>query len=212
MARADILRRLGPPRKHDVVFRADHKNARTTARLTQGWSSDVYAEGYRDAARTLVRQCANTDWQKNTLVFPIVYLYRHHIELVLKTLTVTGSYLVGRELTGIEMKTLGKHRLDQLWSNFKPILKEVSSVANYSIRSKDIAGVDSYIRQLTEVDPDSFKFRYPTSKTGVPSLPYLKYIDLAIFADAMERLAYFLNVLHTGFLALQDIRPRDSRI
>jgi hypothetical protein len=207
----DIFRRLPAPRQDDVLFRADYMNMRTTANVTMGWSADVlYADGYRDAARVLVQRVTDTDWQKNTLVFPIVYLYRHHIELVLKALTVNGSYLIDKQLNEVEVKTLGKHRLDLLWDNFKPILREVSSMANYPIRPEDIAGIDSYVRQLTTVDPDSQCFRYPTTKTGEPSLPDLMHISLSVFADGMERLADYLDVLYNGFLGLKDFKPHDS--
>lgn len=206
----DIFRLLLAPRKDDVLFRADRKDWPTTARVTKGLSADlVYADGYRDAARVLVLQFTKTNWQKNTLVFPTVFLYRHHLELILKALTVRGSYLIDKKLTEVEIKTLGKHRLDLLWSNFKPILKEVSSLANYPILTEDLEGIDSYVRQLTVVDPDSFGFRYSTTKTGDPSLPNLEHINISVFADAMERLADYLNVLHTGFLALEDMKPHE---
>src|ERR1039458_8918620 len=95
----DLLTGPPPPRKEDILFRADPSDVGANASLHFPGSEFLYAKGYRTAARLLTKHVIETGTDKNVLVFPILYLYRHHIELVLKHLTVTGAYLVGKELS-----------------------------------------------------------------------------------------------------------------
>jgi hypothetical protein len=44
----------------------------------------AYREGYRKGAQILVRAVEETQSDQDFLVYPIVFLYRHHIELALK--------------------------------------------------------------------------------------------------------------------------------
>jgi hypothetical protein len=61
------------------------------------------------------------------------------------------------------------------------------------IDDADIEGIDHYIRQLSELDADSFSFRYAHSKKGDPSLPpNLKNINLRHFGELLGRLADYL--------------------
>jgi hypothetical protein len=85
---------------------------------------------------------------------------------------------------------MGKHRLDLLWQDLKPILAAIGAAAGWSpLDSADVEGVDDYIHQLSSLDPDSFSFRYWNSKKGDGNLPQdLKLINLRHFAEMMERL------------------------
>src|SRR5262249_58382908 len=61
-------------------------------------------------------------------------------------------------------------------------------------QAADMEGIDSYIQQLSKLDPDSFSFRYTYSKEGKPLLPdALAMINLRHFAEMMERLADYLD-------------------
>jgi hypothetical protein len=56
---------------------------------------------------------------------------------------------------------LERHQLGQLWTDFKAFANkpEVTARCAIEIGADDLAGVDDYIRQLSEVDPDSQAFR-----------------------------------------------------
>ena len=91
-----------------------------TACLNASWGSDqaAYTEGYRRGARLLVEYVAENARDQDFLVYPILFLYRHHIELALKNLVMQAPYLIDRDLTDVEKSRLGKHRLDWLWCHF----------------------------------------------------------------------------------------------
>jgi hypothetical protein len=164
----------------------------------------LYAKGYRTAARLLTKHVIETGTDKNVLVFPILYLYRHHIELVLKHLTVTGAYLVGKELSTGQLLT---HQLNPLWDSFRPILEAVRKGAGWKTPTEeDIEGIHSYIRQMTDVDREGQGSRYTVSTKGEPSMPNLTGINIRVFADGMERLGYLLEGLDAGFAAMEEIK------
>jgi hypothetical protein len=207
MSAHDLLLGSPPPSKEDVLFRADPNDVRANASLHFPGAGFLYAKGYRTAARLLTKHVIETGTDKNILVFPILYLYRHHIELVLKHLTVIGAYLVDKELSKSETDQLSKHRLDLLWTNFRPILDAVCKEVGWKPPAKeDIEGVDSYIRQMTDVDLDGQGSRYVVSKKGEPSMPHLRNINIRVFADGVERLGDFLEGLDAGFAAMEDIK------
>ena len=199
---------LPPPRKEDILFRFDRSDPDANACLNYTATPEyAYNEGYRVAARSLAKQVLETYCDQDILVFPIVYLYRHHLELILKRLTFLGSSILERELTDVEIRHLEKHRLDLLWNNFRPILNSVCKEAGWKAPSpEDIEGVNSYIRQLTEVDPESQSFRYAVSKKGVPSVPHLKHINIRVFAVGMESLSAFLEGFKAGLDHLDEVK------
>jgi hypothetical protein len=179
------------------------------ARLNSSWRPDLfYSLGYREGARRLVNHVLETYSDQHTMIFPIVYLYRHHIELVLKRLLVVASSVVDRQLTNAELWHLSKHRLDLLWDDLKPTLSASYRKANLAPPAKEnMAGVDSYIRQLSSVDRESQSFRYSISSKGDSALAGLTHINIRTLAEKMERLCdFFASVegdleLHLDFEA-----------
>ena len=207
MSAHDLLLGPPPPRKGDILFRTDPSDVRTNASLHSPGSEFFYAKGYRTAARLLTEQVIETGIDKNVLVFPILYLYRHHIELILKHLTAVGAYLLDKELSKDETDKLSKHRLDWLWNNFRPILEKVCKEVGWKPPTKeDIEGIHSYIRQMTDADPEGQGSRYAASKKGEPSMPHLTNFNIRVFADGMERLGNFLEGLDAGFAAMEGFK------
>jgi hypothetical protein len=197
-----------PPRKEDVLYGkgvpSDWSNAHVN--ITWGDPEVGYTEGYRRGARLLVEHVMERQRDQDYLVYPVIFLYRHHIELALKNIIRHTPYIIDRPLTEAEEKHLGKHRLDLLWQDLKPLFAGVCKAAGWDKPdAADEEGVDSHIRQLTALDPDSYSSRYTRSKKGAPSLPAeLKYINLQHFAEMVERLADYLDALDTAVTVLEE--------
>ena len=63
----------------------------------------------------------------------------------------------------------------------------------------DIQGADDYIRQLSELDPDSTSFRYAHMKDGTPSLPAeLIRINVRHFAVTISRPIQYIDDMDTA--------------
>ena len=202
-----------PPDKEDVLFRSD-KDWEANACVGASVADWVYLTGFRRAAERLAELVCDTGREQDFLIYPIVYLYRHHIELVLKSILESASGLLDRALTEGDHKTLGRHGLLELWQTVRPLLNPVCVRAdNPPFPEAELEGIHSYIRQIHEHDPDGQRFRYATIKpkgarrsgAKVPSLsPGLKLINVRVFSDAMEKLISYLEGIEGWFTDLED--------
>jgi hypothetical protein len=198
------------PRKSDILFRDDLPDWQNNACLNVMHGGDHlgYMEGYLRGAQKLVQHVIETGRDQDFLVYPIIFLFRHHIELVLKRIILRAPYLIERKLTDAEKRHLGKHRLDLLWQDLKPMFTIICERAGWGTPdSEDVAGIDAYIWQLQELDPDSFSFRYARTKDGSPTLPSdLKGVNVRHFAEMMERFSSYLDGIDSATDYLEECR------
>jgi hypothetical protein len=196
-----------PPRAGEKLFRGDLPDWRNNACLRQG-DDYAYRAGYLRGAQVLVETVDESGIDQDFLVYPIVFLYRHHVELALKSIIRRAPYLIERELTSIEKKHLDDHRLDFLWEDFKPISSAISKAAGWDeLPSEDVKGIDDCIRQISEVDPKSYSLRYAHSKKGDPSVPAdLTHINLRHFGAVMDRLANYLSGVDSGVSEIEVMK------
>lgn len=203
------------PKPDDILFRSDtdwHANA-----CISQWDADwAYSNGFRLAAQQLAQHVCDTAHDQDTLVYPIVYLYRHHVELVLKSIIRLATGLLDRELSDQDLRTLGRHSLSELWQACRPLLNPVCELAdNTPFPDEELEGVASYILQIHEHDPDGQRFRYARTKVRradrshaiAPSLsPDLKHVNIRVLANAMERLADYLENTEGWFEHLEEAK------
>jgi hypothetical protein len=214
---------MGPslsPRKEDGLF-GPGEEMQTNACIAK-WEADwIYSNGFRLAALHLANQVCESGQEQDMLIYPIVYLYRHHVELVLKVIIRSASRLLDRKPSEREAKVLGQHSLVDLWQAARPLLNPVCARAsNPTFPDEDLEGVDSYIRQIHEHDPDGQRFRYATRKAKrddrpgsiVPSLsPDLRLVNIRVLAVAMEKLAEYLEGIENWFSDLEDAKSECER-
>jgi hypothetical protein len=209
-----------PPDKDDVLFRSD-KDLEADARIGCTVADWLYCTGFRRAAQRLVEHVCDTGNDQDFLIYPIVYLYRHHTELVLKSIFESASGLLDRALTQDERRTLGRHDLLALWQATRPLLNPICDRADSPpFPAAELDGIDSCIRQLHEQDPNGQHFRYATMKTEsargtgtkVPSRgANLKPINVRAFADSMDRLVSCLEGIEWWFSDLEDAHAELKR-
>lgn len=201
-----VVGKSPPPRKADVLF-GSGSDYQANACVSYGFGDITYQDGYRRAALHLAEHVCETGRGQDFLVYPIVYLYRHHIEMVLKSLVSVGCILLDRELTDKkDVEALGRHDLAKLWKLARPLLNPVCELAgNPEFPPADLEGIDAYVRQLHEHDPDGQRFRYARTKNRKPSLhPDLRHINIGTFAVALEKLADYLDAVEAWFDDLAD--------
>jgi hypothetical protein len=197
-----------PPRRDDVLFRSDRTLWPANACMTRG-EEFAYREGYRRGANRLVEYVCAEARDQDFLVYPIVYLYRHHVELILKRLILLTANLANEELTEKCSKDLEHHRIDELWNDLKFLLTKtkIQQDCGLTLDSEDVSGVDSYIKQLSKLDPDSQRFRYAHLKNGASSLPDgLEHINIAVFGSHMESLCTYLDGIDTCLDHMLEMR------
>lgn len=191
-----------PPRKGDVLFRGDLPDWHNNACLNGTGQGDpvAYVEGYRRGAEILVHFVNDNACDQDFLVYPILFLYRHHLELAMKRIISRLPRLLNRDLTSHEAGQLSRHSLNGLWMTLKPMVSLIYKAVEWPpAKSEDIAGADDYIRQLSEVDPGSESFRYAFGKSGKTNMPEgLDRINMRHFAVTISRLIQYIDDIDTA--------------
>lgn len=212
----------GPPlKKQDVLFRTPH-DWEGKGNVAVGQDDWIYSRGFRLAAQRLAKQVPEAGTEQGMLVYPIVYLYRHHAELVLKAIIRSASRALGRELTELERNTLGSHHLEKLWRAARPMLNPVCERAGDPLFSVDeLEGVDSYIRQIHERDSSGQGFRYATKKAKrgdpadslIPSLgPDFWQVNVTALTVSLEKLSDYLEGIEWRFCEVEDAKADVERM
>lgn len=150
-----------------------------------------YADGYKIAADRLIGSCIlNLPFGRDdidVLVYPIVFNYRHYVELRLKEI-ILALRPIGDGKKNREFKT---HNLKKLWEEIIDLYR--SHRKDYD--KEDFENAERIIFQLHVVDEASFNFRYPTNKKGDKTSLEMSRLNIRNFGEVMHRLADFLDSL-----------------
>lgn len=160
--------------------------------------TELYIVGYKEAGDLLVNSVTNRSGTADSLIFPIVFLYRHYTELRLKSLLLDGSLLLGQ---ACEHKR--GHQLSKLWSKVRSILVELWPDGNEA----DFAIFDNLIAQFEQVDPSSTTFRYPKDRDGNNSLKIdISKVNLRNIKEVVGAMADILEGAAAGISEFQGYK------
>ena len=153
--------------------------------------------GYMLAGEALVEKCLSDPHQRHYLIYPILFNYRHGLEIAMKwTLNQYGRF------ASIAEYDLN-HRLIDLWKACKTVITEVGG--EMADKETDKA-VEQIIIDFDKIDPGAFSFRYAQSKKGKDiKLPNFE-IDLENLRDVMSGVDHFF----TGLDGLLDANSKSG--
>src|SRR5258708_28614683 len=116
MSSTDANSAFAVPQKNDRLFRGDLLDWMNNAWLNVMGNGDPYAykAGYRRGAEILIGYVCEHGREQDVLVYPIIFLYRHHVELMLKRIIKRVLYVIDGRLNKKLREHLEKHRLDLL--------------------------------------------------------------------------------------------------
>ena len=138
--------------------------------------------GYMGAGAALIEASEEDRNERHFLIYPILFNYRHGIELAMKW--VIAQY--GRYST-VEIGEIEHHDLWQLWKLCRQIIIEVGS------EDESIAVVEQVIKDFHDLDKSALAFRYSRNKKGaLIGLPD-RMIDLQSIRDVMEGVPIFFD-------------------
>jgi len=132
------------------------------------------AKGYRQAAELLTQCLGDRKGDLDFLVYPIVFLWRHYLELELKVLR-----------QALQGKGDLHHKLILLWQECRSLLERHVC----SPDSGDLDKIEGRIREFQDIDPDSMAFRYTKHKKTGRSIVPGKHIDLGRLFNLMREIA-----------------------
>ncbi len=141
---------------------------------------EAACDGYREAVEALLAEVIERSGTLDTLIYPIVFDWRHHVELRLKVTFLTGHLL----FEGSKATIPPHHRLDDLWRDVRTYVLKCWPDGDPG----ELAEVDAHIAELSRIDKDSFVFRYTLDKRGASALPSaLTHIGTVEFRDVVRR-------------------------
>jgi len=150
----------------------------------------IYAEGYKEAGDIVSKWVNDNKILQDSLVYPIVFLYRQYIELVLKDIIGSMNKI---EKGKYEFPTKN-HNINELWKDVKTLLKN----NDIKMASEDLLNVDNILMQFSDHDPSSETFRYPFYTDGSPIKINLQNINI-------RNLSEVVDALHTYFFVVQCV-------
>ena len=164
---------------------------------TIGWAPDgwdLYVYGFRRAAEILLTHVEEKHTSLDVIVFPTVFLLRHHLELAIKLINRDARLLLDRP-----RPERAEHRLQVLWDQTKELIIEVVGVEPLGL-----GPIDEVVKQFHAIDPSSTTFRYPETLDGTDPLSGLSNINLLTLRDSLEPAFDMLDAVHTQMRLYRD--------
>jgi len=179
----------------------------TDIEISSGWDSvadfSVLAKGYASAAERAVESWNGRGSRRTDLeAYPILFLYRHALELSIKHVLYRAFELSRYHLPGeIEEKLQNDHNLQRVWQVVSKTLNMLSP-NNELMRSVEEA-ISRTCAELSELDPGSYTFRYPIDRNGKPISATRRRVNLSAFVEELNKVLEDLDTL--GFALSAEV-------
>jgi hypothetical protein len=172
------------PEVHDQLLVPARSPERAGQIYEDGLTREVLmGDGYMRAGAALVERCLQDNDESHYLIYPILFNYRHGLELAIKW--VLDRY--GRHAAIEEFKR--DHNLKSLWKVCRQVIEEIGGPDS----GGSLEVVEGIVNEFHNIDPNSFAFRYAKDTKGrLIKLP-LHSIDLENVRDVMEGVANFFQ-------------------
>lgn len=145
--------------------------------------------GYREAAETLTNHIRKDNYLIDAMVYPVIFLYRHAIELYMKDLIEDIN-----KTEKTKQEPMRTHELSKIWENLRKSLEKYCPEDD----KKELDAAEKIIMKINEFDIGSTSFRYPTTRGGGQSLSKIKHINILYFSEVMSTLFYTLDYMRAG--------------
>ena len=166
----------------------------------------AYTEGYRRAADILIKHIDESGRDQDFLVYPVLFLYRHHIELIIKQ--IIGLALALAEEPDKHQYKKDDHNLNTLWPLAQKLILEVDD----SYRPSDFKIVKEVVKALHQADGRATDFRYARRNDGTRSLEGIHYVNPRRFGEKMGEASDLLDGVDNGLRYLLDCKAEWNQI
>ena len=146
---------------------------------------DAYASGYKEIADMAVDQLLESQHMPDYQAYPIIFLYRHYLELRLKELLKASSMLFDEPA-----RIPFDHHLLPLWQRIRPQLERLWNDEQSLARHNEIT---ARLKEFDVVDAGSFSFRYPEDGRGNSNLQALSVINVKHIKDVVTAISHVLD-------------------
>lgn len=195
-----------PKNRQPVVFAAKGNLFQDVFLNYLRWPAPIeqfapYAEAFHAAGKRLVGHLGEDPILRDRDALPIVFMYRHALELYLKAIIHVGAKLirVGGKPQLDWRALVTTHRLADFRDPLDRIWKEVDWEWDLDIdRLRSKAALDLLLNEFDSIDQQSDRFRYPIDKKGNAALPEDFSFCLEDFASRMDQLLEYFDGTVTG--------------
>jgi hypothetical protein len=161
----------------------------------------AYASAFHRASQALAEKMFASAGYNDLDACPIVFLYRHALELSLKAIALTGIKIMQLkgdvpQESGFLLKT---HRLLPLL----PLLRRTFDTVGWKwdLEIDELCtfeDVERLLQELEDVDSGSYTFRYPVNTNEHPAVPHHFTLHLPTFCHRMDALLDGLEAATMG--------------
>jgi len=145
--------------------------------------------GYKRAGDILIEHALADRYDRDNLIFPALFSYRHYIELVLKAIIENHG-----NFAHVSLKKKN-HQLSELWTLFT----KISTAFGHDCSTEDVAAVGVCVEELAKIDGNAQVFRYATDKKGNTTLLSHDWIDLVWLRVVMNGIENFFECAELDF-------------
>lgn len=201
----DLLHASALPSSEDNLFSSqdDWWNNACLNWCHDNWG--LYASGYKKAADLLVQGVEERNSCQDSLVYPVLFLYRQYLELEIK-----GLIRQARRLQDVAGDFPKSHRINELWRDCHKLLSEISPGDS----TAELKQITRLINEFSDVDKESMAFRYPEGKNGNPSLPGVHHINLRNVREVIGKISIILmgaNLQIGEYMSIKNDMEREFR-
>lgn len=140
------------------------------------------------------------------VINPVLFLYRHSIELILKAIIVTDYLLENYDYEKMKDKLRG-HSLESLWSKTENVIRKYYK-KDVEKNIKQLEFARKAVREIDFTDKDSTIFKYPydreLEKQSVGSGESSYAIDYVYLKNKIEELFDFLSGCFHGLFHIYE--------
>jgi hypothetical protein len=157
----------------------------------------IFARGYSLAGQTLSESILQRGHFPDYEAYPIVFLYRHSLELYLKGLLIEAGFLVAfRGEDDVDAKFKFNHRLGILANTFEMVYRKLFPTDAELHRV--LGEVKIVASDLELLDQDSLSYRYPINKQGTAATEHHQVVNLRALHERMKKLLDDLDTIDFG--------------
>lgn len=172
------------PKKGDRLLRRSDDWSRSVEFSEYPTSRHVHLwEGYLSAADGLIKLCQQDGYEheRNAVIYPILYNYRHGLELAMK-------WIIGNYGAGGFSEINNDHDLWKLWKCCRTIAEEYGSPD-----PETDSVVEQVVKDFHDLDHAGISFRYGWGKDGRKIKLPNHLVDLENIRDVMEGIAGYFD-------------------
>ncbi|WP_305846017.1 hypothetical protein [Photobacterium kishitanii] len=169
----------------------------------------LYISGYERATELLLANVLDNRNNLDSLVYPIMYNYRHYLELSFKELIWLCKQLTQAQkeftaVTGNDLKFVkyrnDEHSLGKCWNKVLVGLREVEP----ELPSKLISQISKVVEEFNNLDKSGQSFRYPENRNWQDTLSDKRYINLVSVAKSFNQTRPQIDQLFSWLLSMQE--------